>query len=410
MVGQVSASSGGYDPSIDPGPVNPPAIFEPSTALLNASSPQVWVAASGGPAWGGCIASISFDGVNYEYIGTIMAAAYQGVLTADLASASGLDTTNTLAIDLTESAGIFPTAATNADAAALRTLCYVCAAFGSALFNAGISATVMTVSAVASGTLAVGDTIYAPGVAQGTTIESFGSGSGGTGTYNLSVSQTVASEAMAAMGAAATCPGAGELLAYGAVSATGTYTSNLTYLERGAYGTAGGAHAAGDFFSRIDLGEVNTAPNSVIAWTLPAQYIGATLYLKFQSFNTFGNALEDIADVTEYTYTPSGQGYGGGTGGVPTAPTGLAGTLYEYTVYLNWNDNPAGDNITRYIIQRALHGTGAWSNIAAAYASQYNDSGGLSNTAYDYRVYAENAVGGGPTSSVVTVTTNSNFN
>jgi hypothetical protein len=405
MFGQVSASSGGYDPNVDPGPVNPPAIFEPSTALLNASSPQVWVAASGGPEFGGCIVSISFDGTNYTYIGTITSDAFQGVLTANLASASGLDTTNTLAIDLTEGEGIFPTAATNADATNLRTLCYLCAAFGSALFTGSISGTTLSVSAVASGTIAIGDSVFGPGVAAGTIIES---GSGSTWTVNNS--QTVASAPMSAMGAAATCPGNGELLAYGAVSATGTYTNNLTYLERGAYGTTGGAHAAGDFFSRIDLGEVNKAPNSVIAWTLPTQYIGATLYLKFQSFNTFGNALEDIADVTEYSYTPSGQGYGGGTGGVPTTPTGMAATVYEYTVGLSWNANPAGDNVLYYVVQRQLHTLGSWANIARAQAMQYNDSGGLSNTEYDYRVYAVNAVGGGPTSSVVTVTTNSNFN
>ena len=170
---QVSASGGGYDPEVDPGNVNPPAIFEPSTAIIPGSSPQVWVAASGGADWGGCLVSISFDGTNYDYIGTITSAAYQGVLTANLAAASGLDTTDTLAIDLTLSAGILPTAATNADANAFRTLCYICPNF------------------------------------------------------------------------TATAPGNGELLAYGAVAPTGTYTNNLIYLQRGLYGTTGQAFTGG---------------------------------------------------------------------------------------------------------------------------------------------------------------------
>jgi baseplate J-like protein len=66
-----------------------------------------------------------------------------------------------------------------------------------AQFTASISGTVMTVTAVASGTLAVGQTVQdvAGLIAPGTTIASLGTGTGGTGTYNLSLTQgTVASE------------------------------------------------------------------------------------------------------------------------------------------------------------------------------------------------------------------------
>jgi hypothetical protein len=65
-----------------------------------------------------------------------------------------------------------------------------------ASFTASIAGTVMTVTAVASGALAVGQTVLGAGVSPGTIIASLGSGSGGTGTYNLSLSQTVSSEAM----------------------------------------------------------------------------------------------------------------------------------------------------------------------------------------------------------------------
>lgn len=334
---QVSASGGSYDPQIDPGAVNAPAIFEPSTTLTG-GMPQVWVAASGGADWGGALVSLSFDGTNYDYIGTITAAAFQGTLTASLPSHADPDTTDTLAIDLSESAGILPTAATHADADAFRTLVWLCPAFATA------------------------------------------------------------------------APANGELITYGAVSATGTYTNNLTYLRRGLYGTAAAAHASGDFFSRIDLGELDTPPNSVVTYTLPARYIGATLYLKLQSFNTFGNALEDISTVTEYTYTPSGQGFGGGAGGVPTAPTGFTATLYTYTVGLNWADNPASDNVTSYLVQRKLHTAGTWNTIATVSSSAYNDSGGLSNTQYDYQIVAVNAAGDSSPSATQTVTTNANFN
>lgn len=65
-----------------------------------------------------------------------------------------------------------------------------------ASFTAAIAGTLMTVSAVASGTLAVGQTVKGSGILDGTTIASLGTGSGGTGTYHLNLTQTVASEAM----------------------------------------------------------------------------------------------------------------------------------------------------------------------------------------------------------------------
>jgi hypothetical protein len=340
---QVSAAGGGYDRQVDPGDVNPPAIFEPSTSIIPGSSPQVWVAASGGANWGGCLVSLSFDGVNYDYIGTITSAAYQGVLAANLPAASGLDTTDTLAIDLTESVGIFPTSATTADADAFRTLCYICPNFST------------------------------------------------------------------------TAPGNGELLAYGAVSAgPGTYGSSLTYLQRGLYGTTGQTFTGGGstpaFFTRIDLGELDTPPNSVIAYTLPAQYIGATLYLKLQSFNVFGNALQDISTVTEYTYMPSGTGYGGGSGGVPTTPTGLTGLAKGQTGFgwnsISWNANPGSDHVTNYSVLRRVHGMGSYSAIGTATGTQFSDTTAITGTPYDYELTATNAAGTSAADGPIGITTN----
>ncbi|PVX61244.1 phage cement protein [Paraburkholderia unamae] len=52
----------------------------------------------------------------------------------------------------------------------------------------------MTVTAVASGTLAVGDGISGSGVTTGNSIIALGTGTGGTGTYVVGIGQTVASE------------------------------------------------------------------------------------------------------------------------------------------------------------------------------------------------------------------------
>ncbi|HEY0120664.1 MAG TPA: baseplate J/gp47 family protein [Rhizobium sp.] len=68
----------------------------------------------------------------------------------------------------------------------------------SASFTASIADTTMTVSAVASGTLAVGQTISdtTGNLIVGTTITALGTGAGGTGTYVISNSQTIAPESM----------------------------------------------------------------------------------------------------------------------------------------------------------------------------------------------------------------------
>jgi len=68
-----------------------------------------------------------------------------------------------------------------------------------AIVTAAISGTTMTVSAVTSGTLKIGQTIQGAGVTNGTIIKAFGTGSGGAGTYTVSASQTVSSTTIYAL-------------------------------------------------------------------------------------------------------------------------------------------------------------------------------------------------------------------
>ena len=75
---------------------------------------------------------------------------------------------------------------------------------GSASFTGSFSGTTLTVSTVASGTLAIGQLIVGTGVAasppgsNATYITALGTGSGGVGTYTVSVSQTLSSRALTA--------------------------------------------------------------------------------------------------------------------------------------------------------------------------------------------------------------------
>ncbi len=203
-------------------PVNTPLIFEPPPALTN-NTAQIWLGASGGsggvadPNWGGCTVWASLDNVSYQKITTISNPMRQGVLTAPLALASGYDTSDTLAVDLTESGG---TLATSTQAAALagQTLCLV----------------------------------------------------------------------------------DNELIGFTSATPTAANKYDLGGLPRGMYGSSPAAHSAGAQFARLD--------GAIAHYPLPADFIGKTVYLKFQSFNVFGGGIEDISTCAAYSYVPNGDG------------------------------------------------------------------------------------------------------
>jgi hypothetical protein len=77
---------------------------------------------------------------------------------------------------------------------------------GNAAFTGSIISTTLTVTAVSSGTLALGQILSGSGIAANTVIIGLGTGSGGTGTYTLNNAQTVASESMTAAGASGWTP------------------------------------------------------------------------------------------------------------------------------------------------------------------------------------------------------------
>ncbi len=68
-----------------------------------------------------------------------------------------------------------------------------------AVVTGAISGTTLTVSAVTSGELVVGQTISGTGVTAATTITALGTGTGGTGTYTVSASQTASSTTITAI-------------------------------------------------------------------------------------------------------------------------------------------------------------------------------------------------------------------
>lgn len=94
----------------------------------------------------------------------------------------------------------------------------------------------------------------------------------------------------------------GEFIAYSTCTATGLdqYTMS-SYIRRALLGSTAAAHATGAQFLRLD--------DAVFRYAYAPDWIGKTVYLKFQSFNVFGNSAQDESGLTVYQFTPKGIGY-----------------------------------------------------------------------------------------------------
>ncbi len=93
---------------------------------------------------------------------------------------TGLGNTGTYTISVSQTAASATVTAANAPTAAFS-------------ITGAIAGTTLTVSAVGSGQLHVGDAVFGTGVAANTVITALGTGVGGTGTYTVNNTQTVSS-------------------------------------------------------------------------------------------------------------------------------------------------------------------------------------------------------------------------
>lgn len=96
---------------------------------------------------------------------------------------------NVSSVDL--SAAVSPS-----DAANLLTQAMGTVGPATASYTGAISGTVLTVSAMVSGTIAVGNAVRGTGVTTGTLVSSLGTGTGGAGTYGVTISQSVSSRSL----------------------------------------------------------------------------------------------------------------------------------------------------------------------------------------------------------------------
>jgi hypothetical protein len=154
-----------------------------------------------------------------------------------------------------------------------------------AAFTAAISGTTMTVSAVASGTLRLGMEITGTGVTAGTRITDFGTGTGGTGTYIVNNSQTVASTAML-----------GDLPSKMVVECPGSYSINFSIQVQ----NTGNSTESIDFWFRRNGVDI---PDSNSVFGIPARKSAGTPSETIAAMNFFVDA--DTQDAFEIMWAVS---------------------------------------------------------------------------------------------------------
>jgi hypothetical protein len=238
----------------------------------------------------------------------------------------------------------------------------------SAIFTASISGSTMTVTAVASGTLAVGQVITDTDVAQYTTITAQLTGTtGSTGTYTVSIGQTVASSELSAT-----------------VSITSITSSTSSIQIPYVLGYNGGS-AITFVTARVYSGStlirlVSGTSSPLTATNIPNNTVCS---VTLTATNAIGTS---IASTGPYVKTPA----------VASAPTIGSASLVGGAVQVSFtpSTNNNGSTITSYTAVSSPSGittSGATSPITM--------SGLASGTAYTFTVYATNAVGNSASSA-----------
>jgi hypothetical protein len=146
----------------------------------------------------------------------------------------------------------------------------------------------------------------------------------------------------------------GEFLAYRDATLTGLGLYNLTYLERGLYGSTAGA-ASGANFALID--------SSIFRYGFNKNLVGSTVYLKFQAFNNVGRGLQDMADLVAYSFAVTSDG------GVKALLSDFPSS-YDWSAIINTPTTLAGygigDAYTKTYVDAAFASQVAYTNSGLA--------------------------------------------
>jgi len=178
---------------------------------------------------------------------------------------------------------------------------YIASAFTGGISNGSSAAgTILNVTAVASGTLFIGQRVTGSGVTSGTLITGFGTGSGGVGTYTVNTSQLVGASTSltGAASAIATTPASGDnsvniattafvQTAVGTLGTMASQNANAVAITGGTISGTAGAFTTLNANGVTTLGETTTV--SATAATGTINYDVITQGVVYYTSNATGN-------------------------------------------------------------------------------------------------------------------------
>ena len=186
-----------------------------------------------------------------------------------------------------------------------------------------IVGTTLTVTAVTSGTLAVGQIISGNGLTLGTTITALGTGSGGTGTYTVNNSQTYASSGTpgSIFANAPTCasmtvagPASGNVT-FSMTNQYYTVAGSMTLPASGLTITASGVNM--QFYAAVST--TSTITTNGVALNSGTYFFGAGTFSLGSAFSNGSNGLSIGGTATlttnNYNFTAANVSFGAGTTG-----------------------------------------------------------------------------------------------
>lgn len=238
-----------------------------------------------------------------------------------------------------------------------------------ASFTASISGSTMTVTAISIGTLAVGQNISGTGVAQYTVITAQLTGTAGsTGTYTVSIGQTVSSGSMNAT--------------VSLTSVTSTTSSVVIPFITGYDGGSPLTSVTANVYNGSTL--VGTASGLSSPLTITGLPNSTVYSVALTATNAIGTSTPSTGPFFK-------------TASVPAAPTiGTATAVGAYGVSVTFTPSTSnnGSTITSYTLVSNPAGF-----TASGSSSPLTISGLTPSTTYTFTVYATNAIGNGPASS-----------
>ena len=186
---------------------------------------------------------------------------------------------------------------------------YTSASYTGGISNgSGVAGTILNVTAVASGTIFIGQRVTGTGVTSGTLVTGFGTGSGGVGTYTVNTSQLVGAGTIltGAASAIATTPAAGD----NSVNvATTNFVTSAISTATGTLGTLSQQNANAVAITGGTISGTSLYGSTITAGSFVVGSVYTILSLGTTSFTAIGAS----ANTVGITFVATGVGSGTGT-------------------------------------------------------------------------------------------------